>query len=433
MGLLNVGAGNSRKKAVVVGLDGVPYTLLQELRKAGRIPNMNRIFSTGYYDQMSVCIPEISSVSWSSFMTGAQSGEHGIYGFMDFQPQTYNMYFPNYHQLRAPTIWDNLGKVGKKSVVINVPATYPAKEIEGVLISGFVAIDINKAVTPKSMIPKLQDMRYRIDVDTMKGRQDSEFLFRDLDETLQGRRNAVDYLWDEIDWDFLMVVVTGTDRLMHFLWDAYEDKTHKHHNDFLDYFDKVDDFVGHIYDRFESLANKEANTFYALSDHGFTKIKTEVYLNRWLQEAGYLNFKTDNPKTIMEIGPGSKAFVMDPSRVYLNMKDKYPLGTVAKEDYDLIRNEIKAGIEGLEFQGNPIVKKVYLKEELYDGPMLHQAPDLVVLSQHGYDMKGKAGSKEVFGTSGLQGMHTQDDAFFFSSSNSACKTIFEAKTIIEAE
>jgi predicted AlkP superfamily phosphohydrolase/phosphomutase len=225
---------------------------------------------------MSVCIPEISSVSWSSFMTGTQSGEHGIFGFMDLQPGTYKMYFPNFTNLKAPTLWDDLASRGKKTVVINMPATYPAREISGALVSGFVAIDINKAVYPHALIPRLKQMEYRIDVDTMKAREDHDFLFRDLDVTLAGRERAVGLLWEDIDWDLFIVVVTGTDRLMHFLWEAFEQETHTYHQAFLDYLKKVDAFVGRVHERFLNLeGSKESkNHFYMLSDHGFTKIKT---------------------------------------------------------------------------------------------------------------------------------------------------------------
>jgi predicted AlkP superfamily phosphohydrolase/phosphomutase len=93
MGLLDKLKKKGRVRVVVLGLDGVPYSLLENLRNRDRIPNMSSIFERGYFGQMSVCIPEISSVSWSSFMTGAQSGEHGIYGFMDLEPGTYKMFF----------------------------------------------------------------------------------------------------------------------------------------------------------------------------------------------------------------------------------------------------------------------------------------------------------------------------------------------------
>jgi len=422
-----------KTRAVVVGLDGVPFTLLEALIKAGRIPNMASIFSRGYFGRTTVCIPEISSVSWSSFMTGTQSAEHGIFGFMDFQPGTYKMYFPNFSHLKGKTIWDELARQDRKSVVINMPATYPARQIDGVLISGFVAIDINKAVYPSSFIAPLNAMGYRIDVDTMKARQDHDFLFQDLHATLEGRRKAADYLWDDIDWDLFIVVITGTDRLMHFLWEAYEQEEHAYHQAFLDYYHKVDAVVGHVFDRFGALEGSadSKNQFYMLSDHGFTAIKTEVYLNRWLEENGYLKYQKAQPESIMDIGAGSAAFAMDPSRIYVNLKGKYPLGTVDARDYERTRREIKAGLEAMTFEdGNRIAKKVFLKEELYHGPYMDQAPDLVVLSHHGYDLKGKVKTDVVFGRSNLVGMHSQDDAFFYSSTGVECKSIFDAKEVI---
>jgi predicted AlkP superfamily phosphohydrolase/phosphomutase len=422
-----------KRRAVIVGLDGVPYSLLKDLITRGRIPNMASIFAKGYFGQMSVCIPEISSVSWSSFMTGTQSGEHGIYGFFDLEPNTYKIFFPNFMNLKAPTLWDELSGYNKKTVVINMPATYPAREINGALVSGFVSPDINKAVYPSTLIPSLKRMGYRIDLDTTKARQDYEFLFRNLEETLESREKAVDFLWKEIDWDLFIVVVTGTDRLMHFLWNAFEDEEHHYHNAFLDYFQKLDGFVGRVFDRFlDARGSKQSrDQFYMLSDHGFTGIKTEVYVNRWLQENGYLKFHRDKPESIMDIGQGSKAFAMDPSRIYLNTKGKYPLGTVDTSDYEKVRQELKEGLEGLiSNEGSNIAKKIYLKEELYKGPCLDQAPDLVILSNHGYDLKGKVNTHSIFGRTDLSGMHTQDDAFFFSKSGIECKSIFDAKRII---
>ena len=433
MGLLDKLKKREKSPVVVIGLDGVPYTLLENLRDGGHIPNMTSIFADGYFGQMCVCIPEISSVSWSSFMTGTQSGEHGIFGFIDLEPGTYKMYFPNYTHLKAATLWDDLAAGGKKTVVINMPATYPARQISGALISGFVAIDINKAVYPQALIPRLNEMGYRIDVDTMKARQDQDFLFRDLDATLESRKRAVDLLWEEIDWDVFVVVVTGTDRLMHFLWNALEQPGHPYHSACLDYFKKVDGFVGHVYDRFLALncSKAEKGQFYMLSDHGFTGVETEVYLNRWLQENGYLKFQKAQPETIMDIGPGSTAFAMDPSRIHVNLRGKYPLGTVHPTDYERVRRELKEGLQQLAFQnGRKITKRVYFKEELYHGPLADRAPDLIVLSHHGYDLKAKVKSDKVFGRSNLVGMHTQDDAFFFSSSGLKCNSIFDAKNII---
>lgn len=422
-----------RPRALVVGLDGVPYSLLVDLIEEGCIPNMASIFKHGYFGQMSVSLPEISSVSWSSFMTGRQSGEHAIFGFLDLEPGSYRMYFPNFTDLAAGTLWDELANHEKKTVVINMPATYPAREINGVMISGFVAVDLKKSVYPYSYLHSLVELGYRIDIDTGKARNDHDFLLKDLEETLSIRSRAVELLWKEVDWDLFVVVVTGTDRLMHFLWEAYENKDHPYHQPFLDYFSKVDRFVGRLYDKFMTLDGSKdgRNSFYMLSDHGFTGIETEVYLNRWLQENGYLKFRRSEPETINDIGPSSTAFALDPSRIYVNLKGKYPLGTVDAIDYERLRRELKEGLEDLTYiDGKRVAKKIFFKEELYRGPHLVRAPDLVVLANHGYDLKGKVNGKTVFSRTNLSGMHTQEDAFYFSSILTPCTSIFDAKRII---
>jgi len=137
---------------------------------------MVQIFLQDYFRVMSICLTEISSVSWSSFMSGTNSGTHDVYDFMNFKPGTYELYFPNFSNLKAPTLFDELKEKRKRSVVINLPSIYSAKEIQEVLISSFVAIDLEKAVYPSSLLLKLKKFNYRIDIDTTKARTDHKFL-----------------------------------------------------------------------------------------------------------------------------------------------------------------------------------------------------------------------------------------------------------------
>ncbi len=45
---------------------------------------------------------------------------------------------------------------------------------------------------------------------------------------------------------------------------------------------------------------------------------------------------------------------------------------------------------------------------------MRKGPDLIVLGEPGFDMKGSVKKQEVFGRTSLQGMHTWDDACFWS-------------------
>ena len=53
-------------------------------------------------------------------------------------------------------------------------------------------------------------------------------------------------------------------------------------------------------------------------------------------------------------------------------------------------------------------------DEVYSGPHANKGPDLLLVPENGYDMKGRVGSDNIVGERRLQGMHTWDNAFFFS-------------------
>jgi len=401
-----------KKRVFVIGLDGVPHSLLLDLARKGIMPEVSRLIESGHLHRMKASLPEISSVSWTNFMTGTNPGTHGIFGFTDFKPDSYSLRFPNFLDLKKETFWDSLGNRGKRCIIINQPSTYPARQINGILISGFVAIELSKAVYPLSYLSTLEKMDYMIDIDTLKSREDSDFLWQELLKTLKARQSALESLMKE-EWDYFEFVVTGTDRLHHFQWEAYQDENHAGHRRFLDYYSQIDQMIEKILESYKKIASEDS-PFYLLSDHGFTGIEQEVYLNAWLEKEGYLGFVTSSPESLSSISPSTRAFAMDPNRIYLNMKGKFPQGCVEQSERDSLKEEIRKKLGGMEYSGKKIVRCVFDAEEIYSGPLVPQGPDLIVLSEPGFDMKGSVKKKEVFGRTNLQGMHTWDDAFFWS-------------------
>jgi predicted AlkP superfamily phosphohydrolase/phosphomutase len=402
-----------KPRVCVIGLDGVPFSMIQDLAQKGIMPNMNNLIHSGHLHRMKASLPEISSVSWTNFMTGTNPGSHGIFGFTDLKENTYDLRFPNFLDIKADTFWDKLGEMKKMSVVINQPSTYPARKINGILVSGFVAIELAKAVSPLALKDPLEKLGYQIDIDTFKAREDHEFLWKDLTRTLKGRQKAFDSFW-ETDWDYFEIVITGTDRLQHFLWSAYEDTNHIYHSNFLDYYRQIDMFIEKIVEAFTKQTNGD-DGLYLLSDHGFAKIEQEVYLNVWLEQEGYLSFENAEPKDLSEISETSRVFTMDPNRIYLNLKDKFPKGSVDASEKQAIKKELAEKLKKLRYSGHQVVREVFDTEDIYSGPHVASGPDLIVLSEYGFDMKGSVKKKEVFGRSNLQGMHTWDDAFFWAS------------------
>jgi predicted AlkP superfamily phosphohydrolase/phosphomutase len=382
----------------------MPYGLMETFGRDGTMPNFGALIEESVFRPLASSIPEVSSVAWSSVITGRNPGEHGIYGFIDVAPGTYRRIFPNFSNLKAMPFWERDSE--RRSVILNVPTTYPARALNGVLVAGFVALDLERATYPRSLVPTLEELNYKVDVDAQKAHQSLNFFLRDLNQTLDARTAAYRHLWEAEDWDTFMLVFTGTDRLAHFLWDAYEDPDHRFYDAFREHFEKVDAVIGEIAEQL-----RPHDTLLMLSDHGFERLHRNVYLNRVLQDAGLLSFEDGAAPGLKALGADALAFALEPSRIYLNAKARFPRGTVDAADREPLLDEIQALLTSLTHEGASVIQRVYRRDELYHGPHVDRAPDLVLLGNPGYNLRASWRASETFGTDVFSGKHSQDDAF----------------------
>ncbi len=398
----------------VFGLDGVGLPLVRDLAARGVMPRLGALLATGTAAPMRSSIPTISSVSWTGFMTGQNPGKHGIYGFTDVKPGTLTMFFPNFGNVQGETLWDVAGRAGRRAIVMNIPNTYPARALNGLLVSGFVAVNLERAVYPAELLPRLEEDGYRIDVDYLDADKRPEAFFADLTATLEARRRVYLRLLRDEPWDLFIGVITECDRLHHYFWSAYADPGAPHHARFLDFYRRLDDVLGALVD-----ALPAGTPLLIVADHGHTLIHREFYPNAWLRAEGLLRFTTETPKGLADVDPATRVFVLDPGRVYIHRHGRFPLGTVGPAEAEHLLARVREGLlalhddtAGAPAAGRPVAA-VFARDELYHGPRLEAAPDLVVHANDGYDPKGALSRREVFGRSALTGMHTYADSLFF--------------------
>lgn len=390
----------------------MPIELMRRFSEDGTMPRVQEILKSGKLIPMSVSLPEISSVSWSSFMTGANPGRHGIFGFVELEPGGYRYRFPSFRDLRLPAFFDILGERGIRSVIINLPSTYPARKIPGVLISGFVVPDLKRAVFPEHYFNILHEYGYEVDVDATKGKDRKMEFLSDLHYILKVRKQVADYIWSKEKWDVFMFTVTGTDRLHHFLFDAFRDERHPFHFEFKKYYAEIDAIIGDFYDR---IAHRNGHELIMISDHGFSDLHREVYITPILKNNGFFRTQFRDMDALEGITEDATAFALDPSRIYIHSKGKYPRGKVAKNEYNRIRMDIKNLFENYRIDGDKVIRQVFFKEEIYDSDCLEIAPDLVMLSSAGYDLKGGLQKQAEHGETHFRGMHSFDNALFFTT------------------
>jgi predicted AlkP superfamily phosphohydrolase/phosphomutase len=400
----------------VIGLDGVGLPLVQDLIARGLVPNLAKLAAAGTMAPMRSSIPTISSVSWTGFMTGQNPGKHGVYGFTDVKPGTLTMFFPNFGSVKSETLWDVAGRAGKRSIVMNIPNTYPARALNGLLVSGFVAVNLERAVYPQELLPRLKEDGYKIDVDYMNADQRPEAFFADLTATLEARRRVYLKLLRDEPWDLFIGVITECDRLHHYFWNQYVDPAAAHHGAFLDFYKRLDDVLGAL------VAALPAGTpLFVVADHGHTLIHREFYPNAWLRAQGLLSLTSEKPKGLADLDPSSKVFVLDPGRIYVHRQGRFPLGTVGPAEAEELLARVREGLlalhddsAGAPSGGRP-VPRVFARDEIYHGPEVSTAPDMVLHFNDGYDPKGALGRTEVFGRSALTGMHTYADSLFLAN------------------
>jgi predicted AlkP superfamily phosphohydrolase/phosphomutase len=403
-----------RERILVIGLDGLPYSLVKKLCQKRILPHLKSIIDSPYCRSIQAEIPPLSPVNWTSFYTGEGPEVHGIFGFTNIVPKDYGLYITDFSQVKIPTIFDRLGQKGFLSKVINLPNTYPARPIKGMLISGFVAQDLKKAVFPPPLFAILKSKGYKLEADTIRGAKDPALLLRELRQTLSSRLAALELFWPDLSWDLFVIVFTETDRVFHFLFPALIQENHPLHSECMEFMRDFDKAVGQVLDRFDRLP--EPKRLIMLADHGFTNLKTEVDLNAWLARAGFFKFD-QKPRHELDasiINSNCQAFALDAGRIYLHKKDLFPRGQVTHIDAPKIIQEIKAGLMSLSYEGERVMERVFTKDELYPDTE-HLAPDLVCLPKPGFDLKGKFDRQEIFGHFGRFGCHTVQDTFFFDS------------------
>ena len=404
------------KKVAFIGLDGVPYSMVRRLMDLGVTPTLKKFADHGFFTSMETSLPPVSSVAWTSFMTGTNPGNHGIFGFTDVEPNRITLKLPSFDDLGCNTFWKNHPE--KRALIINLPFTYPARPLNGKLICGFVAPIFERAVYPESLIPWLKSLRYSIDSDNVRARTDRNFLIKNLFQNLEILKQVSLTLMKDY-WDLLILVITGTDRLHHFLYDAFDDDGHFHHADFLNYYGAIDSFLSVI----DSMLDDHTLRVF-LSDHGFTQLKTQVYLNNLLKSLGYLKFIKNDPKSINDVHPSSQAFAMDATRIFINTFVRFGNPIMPESRVSEITAKIKYDLENIKvsdlgFAGSALglhgdqrlFQSVKFRNEVYSGYLMKMAPDLVVIPNRGIDVKATVGVKDLISRDIFTGMHTHDDAF----------------------
>ncbi|HWP45788.1 MAG TPA: alkaline phosphatase family protein [Candidatus Limnocylindrales bacterium] len=297
-------------KILIIGLDGGTFDLIRPWAAEGKLPNLARIMERGSYGELQSTFPPMTFPAWTTFMTGKNPGNHGIFDFTERKPGSYEIEFVNAKRRQSKTIWKILSEAGKRVGVVAVPVTYPPEEINGVMICGFDAPGVASEADPTSMYPPelYEELKrsiggYIISADIMKymneGRP-AEALPVIL-KTIERKAATAKYLLQREPWDCFMILFGESDLIGHHYWKYHDPNSplHDPHESpecakaVLTVYQTLDRIIGELTGMIS-----EDTVVILMSDHGFGGAGDKViYLNRWLESIGLLKFRASSEKT----------------------------------------------------------------------------------------------------------------------------------------
>jgi predicted AlkP superfamily phosphohydrolase/phosphomutase len=150
----------------------------------------------------------------------------------------------------------------------------------------------------------------------------------------------------------------------------------------------------------QTLAHVDKNTaLFVLSDHGFSSFRRGVNLNSWLLREGYLHLaegRTESGEYLEGIDwSKTRAYTFGLSGIYFNLRGREAQGIVSRDEAATLKAELIDKLQGLRDDDSVAIDSVYASSEIYRGPYLDAAPDLIIGYAAGYRASWDAASGHV--------------------------------------
>jgi predicted AlkP superfamily phosphohydrolase/phosphomutase len=452
----------AKNRILIIGLDGGTFDLLSPLMDEGYMPILKALVQRGAHCRLNSTIPPVTPSAWTSFQTGTNPGKHGLVEFL-YPQHDYRLALVNSRDVATKSLWTLLGEAGKQVLVINVPLTYPPYPVQGYMVSGMMAPDTSAQFTyPPDLARDLLEKvpGYQITPLNALAYLGLHHFVDELCRITEKRAEAALYLMDKADWDCAMVHFQATDVIQHALWSHLDARDPRFaqiaaadRQRARDFYREVDSQVGRVI-----TAAGEGATVIVMSDHGFGSAYQRLYINQWLAENGYLALtvwppllkalgvmedalrRADVLKLRRRIVPAFaqrdqllRGLAQDPlidwarteafaftgttyANIYLNREGRFDRGKVpgGRRAEDLSASIAESLLSWCDPSSRqPLIERVYRREEIYRGPQVERLPDLIVQPRAGYTFETRFKRGWLIGPmpADLTGSHRVDGVF----------------------
>jgi predicted AlkP superfamily phosphohydrolase/phosphomutase len=382
-------------RVLLLGIDGLSSAFVEAPLVSDSMPNLRDLLRQSCTGTLLSTTPPYTGPAWTTITTGVNPGRHGIFGFTDRAGHPVSD-----AKVAMPRIWDHVSEAGGRSIVINVPITFPPRSFEGLLVSGMPTPPGTSYTYPSELASKLAHFDYVIDVAVQEGTHEGTETLARLARMTEARGRAAAWLARREPWELFAIVFVLPDRLGHPWWkwlvpghDMYESRAaDRIRNRARVCLRVLDSAIG------ELLSMVPPRTaVVTCSDHGFGPLRADVFFDIALASEGFINAPVGHPirRFTAKVGRSRIARVM-PARVQDWGKDK--LFRMTEMDSRLawtapsyesgvrlsgaagrdVQDRVSSMLQNLrDPQGAPIVRAVRRRDEVYQGPLTDDAPDLL--------------------------------------------------------
>ena len=428
-------------KVFIIGIDGGTWDILTPAMEQGYMPHLKAMTACGCHGNLRATTPPKTPAAWSSFQTGLNPGAIGIFDFACWDKTQKKACYVSANSL-PKTIWEIAGDTGRKVCVINVPMTYPPKEINGCMVTGILTPSLESDFTrPKELKGQLLNAvpDYHIfnlkNIRQNKPHKDPKAFIRQMAAIINNRAKAAEFMINKQPFDLVMVHFQATDVIQHVMW-GYMCNDHPYFDAglrdyiFENFYRLLDEKIHHLQQTFKQ-KKPDPNVTFIISDHGFQSHYKRFNLGNWLVRQGWLKINNEEirfaaarnfldktnmlglRKLVIKSKSGRKldryikqpnfSFDWPQSTVYSFSRGNdgfiYLLGTdenLRKQTEKQLRDKLSQ-ITDTE-NNNRIVEKIYSADEIYRGSKMHLMPDIIVKPIPGYTFTGdySHSSRELF-------------------------------------
>jgi predicted AlkP superfamily phosphohydrolase/phosphomutase len=316
--------------------------------------------------------------------TSQDPGSLGVYGFRNRLDHTYaGLGFATSKSIQELSLWDQLAREGKRSVILGVPPNFPPRRVNGVSVGCFLTPDPSKDqfTHPASAADEIRKLvgEYETDVKGFRT-TDKAWLRESIFRMSRKFWTVVRHYVSKGEWDFLHCVDIGLDRVHHGFW-KYHDPHHVLHQPDSPWRDVIREYYAHLDHEIGQVLELLTDDTIVLivSDHGAQRLDGGFCVNEWLVREKLLvllkypeavtpfdQLAVDWTRTRVWSEGGYYA------RVFLNVQGREPEGTIPASEYESVRDDLTARLETV-LPGTLVFKP----EQIYRS-VRNVAPDLIV-------------------------------------------------------